>query len=532
MRDTQDFQQTECRWPYWLKTLLVILLFLGAAAVRLYRIDEAPRDFWTIRQYYNALTARALYFQDNPDIPEWRRDMAAQHRIWLAEPPILEYAVSRVYRLLGEEQFWVFRSLTVTAWLVGGFFLFLLARRMIGFEGALTAAAYYLFTPYGITASRSWQPDPLMIMGITATIFFVFHYFEGPSVSRLVVAGLVAAIATLFKPGGGVLTLLGVFGFLSLYQWGWRRALLPGPAWLFAALMLVPPAVVVMFSAWRGWYEPGTHFTTYLAPQLLVTFFFWKGWAGILLRVLTLPGWMLAMIGCAFLLPAGKPRALAWGYAAGYFFFSLICSFTTPNHDYWHLQIIPLAAIGIGALSVPIWRAVIGAGRFAGLRRTVLVALGSLFILLSLEHAPWVADQGSSIDEYSAMAREIGETVGHSTRVVMLDHDFSTPLRYYAEIGGWFWPQTKAMLYDRQTGKDRAADGSPQRNTLDLTAEERFELFYSNRKPEFFVISRLLSELDEQPGLRDFLFVKFPVLAQKGRYIVFDLRAEQEGPTN
>lgn len=504
--------------------LLVGLVLLGALVVRFYRIAEPPRDFWTIRQYYNALSARALFSRENPQIPEWRREVLAGHRVWLAEPPILEWTVAQIYRVLGSEQFWVFRVFTVSAWVLGGLFVFLTGNRLLGYWGALTAAAFFLFIPYGVTASRSWQPDPLMVMGICASVYFALRYFEAPAVGRLVVAGLVAAVATLFKPGGSVLTLLGVFGFMSLHEFGWRRTLLPGPVWGYALLMLLPPAAVVALSAWMGWYQPGSHFLTYWAPHLIPTFFFWKGWAGILIKVLTLPGLMFALIGGLLLMPSARARALVIGYATGYAVFSLICSFTTPNHDYWHLQIIPLAALCVGAASVPLWTGITAeSSSWFQLRTGTAVVLAALWILLGIEHAPWIRDRGSSPAVYAEMAREIGEAVGHSSRVVYLDYDFGTPLRYYAEIGGWFWPQTEAMLYDRKTRKDRRIDGAPQWNTLDLPASERFRLFYADKQPEFFVICRLLKELDLQPGLREFLGT-FPVIAKGDRYIVYDLR--------
>jgi 4-amino-4-deoxy-L-arabinose transferase-like glycosyltransferase len=502
---------------------LVALVVLLGLAVRLYRLGEAPRDFWTIRQYYNALSARALFFKDNPDIPAWRKEVIAEHRIWLAEPPLLEWVVSRIYRAVGDERFWAYRLFTISAWLLAAFGVFATARRFLGFWPALTAMAYFLFVPYGITASRSWQPDPLMVFGVSATMLAVWQYFEQPSARRLVIAGLTAAVATFFKPGGSVLTLLAIFGFLSLHEFGWRRTVLPGPFWIFALLMLIPPAAVVMFSAWMGWYQPGSHFLTYWAPHLIGTFFFWKGWLGILIKVLTLPGLMAALVGGLLLMPAGRARALVFGYATGYFAFSLICSFTTPNHDYWHLQIMPLAALCVGAFSAPVWQGIESPDRWRAVRCAVVCGVGIAWILLGLERAPWLRDRGSLPEAYAVLAREIGEAVGHSRKVIYLDYDFGTPLRYYAEISGWFWPQTEAMLYDRQTRKDRKSDGSPQWNTLGLPAAERFRLFYADKEPDFFVVCRLLKELDLQPGLREFL-EQFPVVCRGERYVIYDLR--------
>lgn len=504
--------------------LLFILLLLGGAAVRAYRLDEPPRDFWTIRQYYNALSARKLYFEGNSSIPSWRREVVADHRVWLAEPPILEWAVARIYRLIGGERFWVYRIFTIGAWILGAVFVWLTARRLLGYWPALTALAYFLFLPYGVTASRSWQPDPLMVMGVCAVMFFVLRYFESPSLARLITAGIVAGAATLFKPGGSVLTLVGMYGVLSLNAGGLRRTLLSGAAWVFAVTMVLPAAVAVGVAASRGWYEPGVHFLTYWAPHLLRTVFFWKGWMGILIKVLTLPGLMLAVLGGSVFMPAGRARALTLGYALGYVAFSLVCTFTTPNHDYWHLQIIPLASLCIGAASASIWHAITEAGNMhRSLRLALTLAVGAIWCVLAIEHAPWVRNRGSSVAVYAEMAREIGESVQHSRRVIFLDYDFGTPLRYYAEIGGWPWPQTEAMQYDRKTLKDREPDGSAKWNTLNLPAAERFQLFYADKHPEYFVICRLLQEMDSQPGLREFLS-RFPLIREGSRYRVYDLR--------
>ncbi len=53
-------------------------------------------------------------------------------------------------------------------WLIGGIFLFLLACDFVSFDGAFVSTAYYLLFPYAILGSRSFQPDPLMIMLIVA----------------------------------------------------------------------------------------------------------------------------------------------------------------------------------------------------------------------------------------------------------------------------------------------------------------------------------------------------------------------------
>ena len=63
---------------------------------------------------------------------------------------------------------WVARIYSSLFWLIGGIFLFLLARDFVSFEGGLVSTAYYLIFPYAIIGSRSFQPDLLMIMLLLA----------------------------------------------------------------------------------------------------------------------------------------------------------------------------------------------------------------------------------------------------------------------------------------------------------------------------------------------------------------------------
>jgi hypothetical protein len=127
-------------------------------------------------------------------------------------------------------------------------------------------------------------------------------------------------------------------------------------------------------------------------------------------------------------------------------------------------------------------------------------------------------------DRYARMAAEIGAAVSHSTNTVYLDYDFGAPLCYLAAIAGAYWPESDAMaLAAKQGGVLGPLDPG-------LSAKERFDRFYLDRRPEYFIISRLPGELDRQVGLRDFLFSNFAVATQGERYLIFDLR-KQPMPT-
>ncbi len=75
---------------------------------------------------------------------------------------MLEALVALSYRLWGENLA-IPRIYSILFWLTGAAFLFDLACRLTHRDGAFVSLLFYLFLPFGIYASRSFQPDPLMV---------------------------------------------------------------------------------------------------------------------------------------------------------------------------------------------------------------------------------------------------------------------------------------------------------------------------------------------------------------------------------
>ena len=120
-------------------TLLCLsLMALVSDAARLYGIGEPPMDFQSVRQYHSALLARGFY--------EWLStgELRTMPPDGLIEPPILESVASFAYYLLGGEHIWMPRVLSASSWMVGGVFLYLLAKRMFSAGAALFSVAFYL----------------------------------------------------------------------------------------------------------------------------------------------------------------------------------------------------------------------------------------------------------------------------------------------------------------------------------------------------------------------------------------------------
>ncbi|MEJ2354231.1 MAG: hypothetical protein P8Y03_31040, partial [Anaerolineales bacterium] len=114
------------------------MIFLLGLGIRLYDLTDPPMDFHPTRQIRGLVIARGMYYKMMPSADPAKRDKAIAY--WGSmverEPQILERVVALTYLAMGQEQVWVARIYTSLAWIIGGFFLFILARRMVSTDGA------------------------------------------------------------------------------------------------------------------------------------------------------------------------------------------------------------------------------------------------------------------------------------------------------------------------------------------------------------------------------------------------------------
>jgi hypothetical protein len=300
-----------------------------------------------------------------------------------------------------------------------------------------------------------------------------------------------------------------MFVSMSLHREGLRWTLADARVWLFCFLAVAPASVYFLLQMTQTGRVPDILPGDFIIPSLFSTVYFWRAWAGNVVTVLGLPTLMLGALGLV-MVPAGLPRALVGGLAAGYVVQCLFTNLTTAMHEYWHLQIVPLAALGLGVLSVPVWDSLAHA-----VPRRALNVLAPLVIVmwfaLSLRGAVWIESEYSGGD-LPTIAREIGDAVNHSTRTVFLDYNDGAPTCYFGMYVGRRWPDTQDQMFE-------GYDGVPR-----YTAEERFRAKYAVDKPDFFIISRNFQDFDRQPDLKAFLDRGFPVLVRKDRYVIYDLR--------
>ena len=265
----------------------VAAVVLAALVVRLGGIGNPSVES---RELHNALVARQLYHGDGDGLPEWKRTVLQELRdvAQPIEPPILDALAAAGFKLVGGEELWIPRLLSSVLWVVGGLFLFQIASRLTSRSGAFIALVAYLFWPYAVWLSRLYMPDGAMVACLLLAALTVIRYWERPTRRRLLVAGGVASVAAVLKPGVALVFLVALFVALARSQRALRASIADGRLPLFAALVAALPL---------GYYLYGTHIRNFLAdetggrvePSLLSTEAFWQGWWDMISTVLVFP---------------------------------------------------------------------------------------------------------------------------------------------------------------------------------------------------------------------------------------------------
>ncbi len=495
-----------------LKGFVLALFFAGGYTVRDYRIHQVPLEFHPVRQYHSAIIARALYYRHAPSISRWAKEAADCASQWQdgLEPPIMEHLASLAYRLRGRERLWMPRLMASIFWLVGGAFLYLLSGRLWGGVGGFFALAFHLFLPYGVLASRSFQPDPLMVMLLLASVYFMVRSFDSPSWGRIVPTLAASALALLVKPQCLPL-LFGSYAAVALNTCGLRSALRRPALWLLPLLAFMPSLINYLYRISRGG-AMDYYLQVFFRASYFLESSFWLGWLTMIGRVVGLTAFVMGLIGVT-LAGKGLPRALLPGLWAGYFTFGLIFNYEIHTHDYYQLQLIPVVALSLGQVAEAVGDQL--KARVAGQPRARALAATLLALAVTVVIVGYVRSVRGPLEyadrDQVTIAEEIGERVHHTTRALFLSYAYGVELEYHGQLCGIAWPYSADAAMPRQLGRPP------------VTVEERFHTLAALNSPEFFIVTEM-QDYRRQPQLGDFLSKNFHLLVADPRYLVFDLR--------
>jgi hypothetical protein len=493
-----------------LAILAVVIVMAAGLGIRIYDITDLPFDFHPTRQMHSYLIARGMYLENNPDYPEWQRDMAVQQ--WYAEgfiePQLLERITAIGYKIAGTDLFWIPRLLSILFWSAGGIAMFLLGMELFGFQAGLIGMMFFMFLPYGCIASRSFQPDPLMVSMIVFSWWGIARWQRLRTWKATIIAGLLSGL-TIFVKAVAVFYIAGAWIGLLVFGVGLKQVWKNKQVWLAGFLSVFPYACYHIY----GMYivgRLGEQFAGRFFPEKWIDLVFYLQWKGLIASVTSFEWFLVA--GIATLLIANKPiRSMLLGVWVGYFLNGLALPHHFATHDYYHLPLIAMVAIGLAAA---------GQGIFNKLKDHKWLSYAVVYGLLVFASVLYLWDVRNSLKRINYHSeikiwQEIGEKVGHGAPVVSLAHDYGYRLEYWSWITPTDWGTSADFNFLAETGQ-----------TFDYA-----DLFKDKVNGKNFFIVTLFNELDRQPALMGILEENYPVFAETGDYIIYDLRDELKQPT-
>lgn len=484
--------------------LLLGLIFVVGLAVRLYNLNAPPLDFHPTRQLHSALIARGMYFENNPSVPAWQREMAVNqwHTEGTIEPQVFEHLVAGTYSLLGRVDLRVPRLYAVLFWMVAAVFLAWIALDLFGWGGALVASLFFLVWPYDVVASRAFMPEPLMIALMVAALWAALRWHERGRWGWAIVTGLLAGFSIYIK-SVAVFFIVPALAALILTRGGLRRALRDPQVWVIAGLTVIPYAAYAL---------DGLFLRGYLVGQMSLRFFpemwadpaFYLRWISNLGRAVPF-GIVLAALAGVFLVKRPAWRWMLLAMWVGYFIYGMTLSHHISTHDYYHLPLFPLIALGLGAVGQTILASFSGPEWFSRLAAAGLV---SAALVMNGYQARTALKRGDTTPQVEIW-ETIGQTLQPGSSVVALVPDYGGGLRYYAWINPIIWPTSSDIEFRQSIGQD----------------DQNFSQLFASQAAgrDFFVVSPL-DELDTQPELLQTLDSRYPVLREGPDYRIYDLR--------
>jgi hypothetical protein len=486
-----------------------LLLFLAGAAIRAVDVfrpaDGRIRESWRESDY--AAVARN-FAREGMNILEPRIDWRGNGPGFAEmEFPIIPWATAVFYRIFGVHEE-IGRAILWFVSLLALLVFFALARRLLPFPAAAAAGLFFVLSPLSVRVSNSLQPEGLMLLLILLGVHFFLRWLDEGFRRHYWLSLLATAGAILAKAPAAHIGL--VLAALLIAKKGFR-AFRRVDVWIFGVLALLPAAAWYAHAHrfylefglslglsnethWLGWdllRSPGRFLSLALGAIRTESLYVWTplGWiflgAAFFLRkrtdVFKVVFWWLAGIGVYFL---AAIRTIGDGWAA-----------------YYHVVVVPPAALAIGAaVDGLIRRRPSDMLRFE--RRAVAAGLALVFgfqaFLVVRDFHPRIYEPFHACSETFAPSIPEGDlilTTGGRAR-----DETGRPVAYNAPYF-FYW-------LDRKGWNIPLEGASPE-------AVREF----ARRGARYFVCER--SFLSWRPGLEEGLRGAFPVVAECSEAILF-----------
>ncbi len=480
------------------------LIFLLGIGIRLYDLTDPPLDFHSTRQFWSFLIARGMYYENLDTAPEWQRDLAVA--TWRSqpaiEPTIFETIVATTYNVVGDEKIWIPRIYSTLFWVAGGLGLYLLTSDMTSVDGGMIALIFYLFVPFGAIASRSFQPDPLMVAALIWAWWGFCRWAQNKTMRMALIAGLLIGFSMLIKSVAVFFLLFGIAAYV-LIDCGLNAALRDRQIWLIAILAVLPVVGYTLYGLF--FLEMESQFQGRFFPEMLTDPTHYFRWGSEMMAIVGFGGLFLGLVGIfGFQQPA--QRSFIMGLWGGYFLYGLAFPYHFLTHNYYHLPLIPLVALSLAPIAAAGFKTI----QSRQLKIFSQMAIGVL-ILAAVFLQMWDIRVELARSDYRHEPpywEAIADTVGRENKVAALTQDYGYRLLYYGWIDVHNWPDTGFMKYRELRGG------------REMTFDEWFAKHTDEM--DYFLVTRI-KELDRQQELKEKLYANYPLIKVGEGYLLFDL---------
>ncbi len=500
IRSSSGLGQHKSRQKFWLG-IAVALIFLFGIGIRLYDLQDPPLDFHAVRQLRSALISRSIYYSLSPDYTVEQKELASElASLETYEPPILESIVAAAYLLTGSEKLWISRVILCLYWVVGGAVIWLLIRKYVSTTAAVISLSLYFLLPFSVVASRSFQPEPFMVMWIALFVLVIDKWSEKQNWAMALLAGVLAGMAVMVKVVAA-LYIFPVLAAVTLHRLGLFRVIKSVKVWTILSITVLP--ALIHYGLLQP--ERSGSFMSFWSTSfswMLLTTNFYADWLAMIKGLMGLFVFTLALLGVILAKAGYKPILI--GLWAGYLIYGLIFPYQYTTHEYYHLPLVAVASLSIA----PVFSILLENIKIQPLFWRVFAAG---IIIFSMGYNLWVSRSILYASDYTLEPvswQEVGEAIPEGSSVVALTGDSGMRLRYY----GW----RKADIWPADVDLNLRDLAGAQQTNFDQLFQQ-----YAEGKDYFLVTA--LSQLDNQPDLKEFLYTHYRYDQGNG-YLLFHIR--------
>jgi hypothetical protein len=195
---------------------------------------------------------------------------------------------------------------------------------------------------------------------------------------------------------------------------------------------------------------------------------------------------------------------MALGFWVGYGLYGLVLPYQISTHDYYHLMLVPITALGLMPLAEAGWSRV-RQESFVWRAASLAVVAGWLVV------RGWQSRTALLAEDYRGEAggwKAIGEALPRDGGILALTHAYGFPLAYYGWTQVSLWPSLADVNVLAMTGHNQGD----------------FEAAFGERTRGFrYFLVTDFGELARQPELKDHLQATFAVAEEGDGFVLYDL---------